>query len=49
MTTTPVTMRKAPRKRLFQEDQLPKYAEIDPVIHNLKELEVIAQLDLPRG
>ena len=39
MTPTPVTFRKPPRKRLFQEDELPKYAEIDPVIHNLTELE----------
>ena len=39
MTPTPVTVRKPPRKRLFQEDEMPKYAEIDPVIHNLKDME----------
>ncbi len=39
MTPTPVIVRKPPRKRLFQDDELPRYASIDPVLHNLKELE----------
>ena len=45
MTPTPLNIRKPPRKRLFQEDELPKYAEIDPIIHDLSEL----KLHCPEG
>ena len=39
LAPTPISYRKPPKKRVFQEDQLPRYAEIDPVIHNLDQLE----------
>ena len=37
---TPTTSRKEPRKRLFQEDEMPQFSEtIDPVIHDVSDLE----------
>ena len=38
---TPVSMRKPPRKRNFQEDQMPAFlAEVDPIIKDVFELEL---------
>ena len=39
LAPTPISYRAPPKKRIFQEDQMPKYAEIDPVIHSLDELQ----------
>ena len=37
---TPTTSRKEPRKRLFQEDEMPQFSQaVDPIIHDVSELE----------